>query len=272
MSIFDYRDIEKNDLEKHLHISEFTEGDANSRETKKLPTYQNETLRFVSPWMFCKFGWGGKYDLLTLQSSSKANFPLENKQDKDQFREFLNNIGNVIENHVNELPNPNNLNTSLTKPFSYDEKYHYYKFTLGLPKRHFDADGEFEGNVYKSTDPKIPEMKKTSIKALQPNTFVQFVGYLGHIVQTRNCIRYHIVVQELHFMPADPYIQKTEEEKVSSNTNFFLNVPSLKKKRNINVDIEYNNNKTNKNDDDDENIEDLSESSKKTKKTKIETK
>jgi hypothetical protein len=173
LSFFDYREIDRTDLEEHLDIGELTEGDKNSRQSKNIASYQGEKLRFRTPWMFSRFGWGGKYDSLTVQSSSKGKFPLENSGDKKSFRRFLEALGEVVEKRVMEQPNPNNLNISLSKPFSYDSDYGYYKYYFNFPKRHFDAEGEFEGKVFKSTNTDEPELNPSSIKAIGASSYVE---------------------------------------------------------------------------------------------------
>ena len=261
VSFSDYRDIDQQELEKHFDIGEFTEGDVNSRQTKNIATYNGDKLRFRSPWMFSRFGWGGKYETLTVQSSSKGKFPLDNNSDKKSFRRFLNNLGEIIEKRVMEQPNPNNLNVSLTKQFSYDSDYGYYKYYFNIPKKHIDADGEFEGKVFTSTDTTDPELNPSSIKSISPNSYVEVIGYIGKITQTKNCIRFNIVIENIHWMPGNAFLEKTEEEKISNSSNLFMNVPSIKKKRKIAVNVDYNN----EDQDQDEDIEDLSATSKKVK-------
>jgi hypothetical protein len=253
--VFNYRDISSQDLDENLDMGEFTDGDVSSRQTKNIPTFNGEKLRFVTPWMFSRFGWGGKYDTITLQSSSKGKFPLDNSLDKKQFREFLNNIGTTVEKSVMEKPNPNNLNLSLSKQFSYDEKYGYYKYYFNIPKKHFDSEGEFEGMVFKSNDPVSPDRTPSSIKAIANNSYIEMVCYIGKITQTKSCVRYNIVVEQIHWCPGNGYIEKTEDEKIANNVDLFTNVPSLKKRK-VTVHTDY----TPSNEED---IEDLSESSKK---------
>jgi len=258
-SVSNYRDITLDGLEQNLDFGEFTDGDTTSRQTKNIPTYNGQKLRFVTPWMFSRFGWGGKYDTITLQSSSKGKFPLDNSFDKKQFRQFLNNLGTVVEKHVTKMPNPNNLNLSLAKQYSYDEKYGYYKYYFNIPKKHFDAEGEFEGMVFKSNDTESPERTPSSIKAIPNNSYIEMVCYIGKITQTKTGIRYNIVVEQIHWMPGDAYVEKTEDEKLTNNVDLFMNVPSIQKKRTVTVHTEYVGS------DNDDDIEDLSSSSKKVK-------
>lgn len=257
-SFFDYRDIDLEELQEHFHIGEFTEGDNNSRQTKTIPTFHGKKLRFNTPWMFSRFGWGGKYNTLTVQSYSKGKFPFEKSSEKKQFRHFLEHVGSVVEKHVVDQPNPNNLNLALSKPFNYDNDYNYYKYYFNIPKRHFDSEGEFEGKVVKSTNVDDPELIDSSIKAIEPNSYVQLVGYIGKITQTKNAIRFNIVVQQIHWFPGNTFVEQTEKETIASNTNFFLNIPTTTRKRKVNVKVDYL---------EDEDVEDLSSS----KKVKIGT-
>lgn len=256
--VFDYRDLDLEELQEHFDIGDFTDGDSNSRQTKNIPTFQGEKLRFQVPWMFSRFGWGGKFDTITLQSSSKGKFPLDSSVDKKKFRQFLNNVGTVVEKSVMEEPNPHNLNLSLSKQYSYDEQYGYYKYYFNFPKRHFDAEGEFEGKVFKSRDPESPDCTPSSIKAIGNNSYIEMICYIGKVTQTKNCIRFNIVVEQIHWCPGNDFLEKTEEEKITSNVNLFMNVPALKKKRKVTVHTEYSG-------EGDEDIEDLSASSKKVK-------
>jgi hypothetical protein len=255
--LVDYRDIDREDLNTHFDIGHFTDGDSKSRQTKTIPTYQGEMLQIKVPWMFSRFGWGGKYDTLTLQSSSKGKFPKDSSKDKKSFRHFLENLASVIEEKVVEQPNPHNLSTSVKKQFEFDQNYHYYKYYFNFSKKYFDGDGEFEGQVFRSDDPENPEYTPSSIKAIKPNSYVEMVAYIGHIVQTQNCIRFNIVVKNINWCPGNQFLEKTEEEKLGGNVNLFMNVPSITKKRKVNVNVDYK-----ESDKEDEDIEDLSSSKK----------
>lgn len=253
---FNFKNIELSDLQEHFQIGELTKGDSNFRETKKIPTYEGETLRFRTPWMFSRFGWGGKYNTLTVQSSSKGKFPLDDPASKKQFRRFLMNLGTVVEQHVTTQPNPNNLNLSWSKQVVYDENYGYYKYYFNIPKSHIDAEGEFEGKVFKSTNVEDPDFTPSSLKAIEPNSYIELFGYIGKITQSKNAIRYNIVVEQIHWYSGSQFIEKTEDEKITNNTNLFLNVPTSSKKRKVTVKVDYK---------EDEDIVDLSSSSKKVK-------
>lgn len=255
----DFQNIDLQDLENDLDIGNFTEGDIKSRQTTDIPTFQGQLLQFKVPWMFSRFGWGGKYDTLTLQSTSRGKFPIENKDEKNSFRNFLDNLSSVIEDKVNQKPNPHNLSTALKKQFEYDREYKYDKYYFNFSKKHFDGEGEFEGQVFKSDDPENPQYERSSIKAIPNNTYIEMVGYIGHISQTKNAIRFNIVVKMINWCPGNQFLEKTEEEKIRGSVNLFMNIPASTstKKRKVNVNIDYKDN-----DQEDEDIEDLSSSKK----------
>ena len=112
-------------------------------------------------------------------------------------------------------------------------------------KEYFDADGNFEGKVYKSTNLDNPEYLPSTIKAIEGKSYLSFVGYIGNVVQRKNSAYYKFIIEQIHWMPAGG-IQ--EKEEIITSTNLFLNVPSLSTKRKVivastnapeNVKVEY---------------------------------
>lgn len=240
-SIFNYRDITYDDLQNNFKIGELTDGDS-FRESKTIPTYKEQKLRFQSPWLYCPFGWG-QYNTLTLSSFSNRSFPLDNSSDKKDFREFLNNLSKKVQSYISDKINPDMLSTTVANPVEYKEQFGNFQYRFPIQKKYFNNNGEFEGKVFKSTDPDNLEYCPSSIKAIHGKSYASFVGYIGKITQSKNMIRYRIIIEQIHWFPLDGLIT-TEEEELSNDSNLFLNVPSLKK-RNVtvtalpNVNTEY---------------------------------
>lgn len=243
--IFDYREISKEQLKEHFQIGDFGDGDS-FRQSKEIPVYQNKKLRFNSPWLYSPFGWG-KYNTLTLSSFSKRTFDLDNPNNKKCFRRFLKNIGGLVEEQVSTLDNPDFLSTSFTHCVQYNEQYGNFQFRFPIPKKYFDADGNFEGKVFKSTNPENLEYSPSSVKAIEPKSYVSFVGYIGRVSQSKKTVRYRVVIEHIHWIPCSDEVE--EKETITTSSNLFLNVPSLKKRKivvNANTDAEASGNTPNK--------------------------
>ena len=243
--VFNFRDISDSDLQQHFQIGDFTNSDP-SRESKETPTYKGAKLRFTSPWLYCRFGWGGQYNTISLSTYANRSFPLdddENNDDKKTFRQFLFMVETQIRAQLLNSENPDKLSYNLVSPITFDEKFNTYKFQFPIPKSHLNGDGEFEGQVFKSTDYENPEFAKSSLKDIQPKSYISFVGHIGKITQNKTNVRYRVVIEQIHWMPVT---DAHNEEAIGSETNLFLNVPKLSKRKvtgsliEQNVDIDYN--------------------------------
>lgn len=228
--VFNFRDISDSDLQQHFQLGDFTNSDP-SRETKEVPTYKGAKLRFTSPWLYCRFGWGGQYNTISLSTYSIRSFPLDdndNNDDKKTFRQFLHMVETHIRNQLLKVENPDKLSYNLQSPITFDEKFNTYKFQFPIPKSHLNSDGEFEGQVFKSTNYENFEFAKSSLKDIQPKSYISFVGHIGKITQNKTNVRYRVVVEQIHWMPAT---DAQNEEVIGSETNLFLNVPKLSKRK-----------------------------------------
>lgn len=231
--LFDFRSFSNSselskDLEENLKFSEFTDSNP-SRETE-IPLYKGEKLRFLSPWLHCRFGWGGEYNTLSLTSYSDRSFPLDDNSDKRKFKMFLESLGDTVRNYVHSQPNPDNLSTDVINPVTLDSKYNVYKYQFPISREYLDSTGEFEGKVFKSTNVDSLEYKNSSIKAIGQKCYVQFVGFIGKVVQNTNNVRYRVVVEQIHWFPI-PESAKSESAQLENSSNLFLNVPNLGKRK-----------------------------------------
>ncbi len=231
-NVFDYRAIVEEGeagLNENFEIGEMTNSDP-MRESKDMPRYKGEFLRFATPWMFCRFGYGGQYNSIMLSTQSHREFTLEDESDKKTFKQFVHLLETNIKNHVVAQPNPDMLSTNMGSLVTYDEKYSTYKYNFFFPKKHLDKDGEFQGKVFKSTNLKDPEYSPSSIKAIEENSYVQLIGYIGKISQSKTGIRFHVVVEQVAWFPLVG-INAAKEEIITGTTNMFLNVPCLGKRK-----------------------------------------
>ncbi len=231
-NIFDYRDIDQTDLETKFNIGSLTNGDS-FRESENIPTFDGEKLRFQSPWLYAPFGWG-QYNTLTLSSFSNRSFPLDNNEDKKSFRRFLSNVGDAVKQHVSSQPNPDMLSTSLSTPVQYNEQFGNFQYRFPIAKKFINKDGEFEGRVFKSTNVKDLEYAPSTIKAITGKSYVSFVGYIGRVTQNKNAVRYRVIIEQICWFPLEG-LASSEEEELANDSNMFLNVPSLRKKRKVTV-------------------------------------
>lgn len=234
--VFNYSDIEPEEIEKDFHIGEFADGDV-FRETINIPTFKGQKLRFESPWLNSSFDWG-LYNTLTLTSRSTSLFPHYNKDEIHRFRIFLNTITNKVQKWVDVQPNPDFLNTRVISPVEYKEQYSIFQFRIPIQKKFFDANGEFEGLVLKTTNIQENLMTRSSITEIKKNSYLKFIGYIGKVYQTKNSTRYRINVEQIHWVPSILYDQRIQEEELlTTDYNMFMNTPMLLNDRKVSLSM-----------------------------------
>lgn len=243
-TIHDYRDIDAKSLQKDFHIGTMSDCDS-YRESEIIPTYQGNKLRFKSPWMHCPFGWG-QYNTIVLSSQSNRAFPWDVPADKKKFRAFFTALDQFIQHEVGKLPNPDMLSMTISSHVTYNEQFNNFQYKFPIQKKFIDANGNFEGKVFKCTNIDNPEYIPSSVKDIESKSYVSFVGYVGKVTQSRNTIRYKIIIEQICWFPINNFVND-EQEELLCDVNMFLDLPTLtsSKKRTTptNIDVEYATNK-----------------------------